>query len=27
VLNLMTHIDPWKRPDGDHADKVTQGSA
>jgi divalent metal cation (Fe/Co/Zn/Cd) transporter len=18
VLNLMTHIDPWKRPDGDH---------
>jgi cation diffusion facilitator family transporter len=27
VLNLMTHIDPWKRPDGDHADKVTQRSA
>lgn len=19
VLNLMTHIDPWRRPDGDHA--------
>jgi divalent metal cation (Fe/Co/Zn/Cd) transporter len=19
VLNLMTHIDPWKRPDRDHA--------
>ena len=19
VLNLMTHVDPWKRPDGDHA--------
>jgi cation diffusion facilitator family transporter len=20
VLNLMTHVDPWHRPDGDHAD-------
>jgi len=19
VLNLMTHVDPWKRPDLDHA--------
>jgi cation diffusion facilitator family transporter len=19
VLNLMTHVDPWRRPDGDHA--------
>jgi hypothetical protein len=18
VLNLMTHVDPWRRPDGDH---------
>jgi len=27
VLNLMTHIDPWKRPDGDHAGQVTPGRA
>jgi cation diffusion facilitator family transporter len=20
VLNLMTHVDPWRRPDGDHAE-------
>ena len=25
VLNLMTHIDPWKRPDGDHPGKVIAG--
>jgi cation diffusion facilitator family transporter len=25
VLNLMTHIDPWRRPDGDHAGKVIAG--
>jgi divalent metal cation (Fe/Co/Zn/Cd) transporter len=25
VLNLMTHIDPWKRPDGDHPGKVSAG--
>ena len=23
VLNLMTHIDPWKRPDRDHAESTT----
>jgi cation diffusion facilitator family transporter len=23
VLNLMTHIDPWKRPDGDHRRQTT----
>jgi len=22
VLNLMTHIDPWRRPDLDHPDSV-----
>ena len=25
VLNLMTHIDPWKRPDGDHPGQVIAG--
>jgi len=25
VLHLMTHIDPWKRPDGDHPGKVIAG--
>ena len=25
VLNLMTHVDPWKRPDGDHPGKVIAG--
>jgi cation diffusion facilitator family transporter len=24
VLSLMTHVDPWKRPDLDHAGQVTQ---
>jgi cation diffusion facilitator family transporter len=27
VLNLMTHIDPWKRPDLDHAAPASVGSA
>ena len=22
VLNLMTHVDPWQRPDRDHLDAV-----
>jgi hypothetical protein len=22
VLNLMTHIDPWRKPDLDHGDAV-----
>jgi len=26
VLNLMTHVDPWRRPDLDHAAPVTPGS-
>lgn len=26
VLNLMTHVDPWHRPDLDHAAPVTPGS-
>ncbi len=26
VLNLMTHVDPWRRPDLDHAASVTPGS-
>jgi len=26
VLNLMTHVDPWRRPDLDHATPVTPGS-
>jgi cation diffusion facilitator family transporter len=25
VLHLMTHIDPWRRPDRDHVGKVTPG--
>ncbi len=25
VLNLMTHVDPWRRPDLDHAAPVTPG--
>ncbi|MBY0569972.1 MAG: cation diffusion facilitator family transporter [Burkholderiaceae bacterium] len=24
VLNLMTHIDPWKRPDRDHTEQVSK---
>jgi cation diffusion facilitator family transporter len=24
VLNLMTHVDPWKRPDLDHTGQITQ---
>ncbi|MES2634526.1 MAG: cation diffusion facilitator family transporter [Pseudomonadota bacterium] len=24
VLNLMTHVDPWLRPDGDHADAAVR---
>jgi cation diffusion facilitator family transporter len=24
VLNLMTHIDPWRRPDGDHAPALSR---
>ena len=24
VLNLMTHVDPWRRPDLDHAAPVVQ---
>jgi divalent metal cation (Fe/Co/Zn/Cd) transporter len=27
VLNLMTHVDPWKRPDLDHGAVVAAGSA
>lgn len=26
VLNLMTHVDPWRRPDLDHAAPITPGS-
>jgi len=26
VLNLMTHVDPWRRPDLDHALPITPGS-
>jgi cation diffusion facilitator family transporter len=26
VLNLMTHVDPWKRPDLDHAGQKTQSN-
>jgi divalent metal cation (Fe/Co/Zn/Cd) transporter len=26
VLNLMTHVDPWRRPDGDH-EKVSSAAA
>ena len=26
VLNLMTHVDPWRRPDLDHGTAVTPGS-
>jgi cation diffusion facilitator family transporter len=27
VLNLMAHVDPWKRPDRDHADSVKAAEA
>jgi cation diffusion facilitator family transporter len=27
VLNLMTHVDPWRRPDGDHAAAPLPASA
>jgi len=27
VLNLMTHVDPWQRPDLDHADQPADRSA
>ena len=27
VLNLMTHVDPWKRPDLDHAPQRAHGNA
>ena len=27
VLNLMTHVDPWRRPDRDHAEAVVTRSA
>ncbi len=27
VLNLMTHVDPWKRPDLDHSSSVTSTTA
>ncbi len=26
VLNLMTHVDPWRRPDGDHAPAAGPGT-
>ncbi|MEO8119036.1 MAG: cation-efflux pump, partial [Rhodoferax sp.] len=26
VLNLMTHVDPWRRPDLDHATPVAPAS-
>jgi len=26
VLNVMTHVDPWRRPDADHAVPVTPGA-
>ena len=26
VLNLMTHVDPWKRPDLDHESLTAQGA-
>jgi divalent metal cation (Fe/Co/Zn/Cd) transporter len=26
VLNLMTHVDPWRRPDLDHAGMTAPGS-
>jgi hypothetical protein len=27
VLNLMTHVDPWKRPDLDHSSSVASITA
>jgi cation diffusion facilitator family transporter len=27
VLNLMTHVDPWHRPDGDHGEAALAGPA
>ena len=27
VLNLMTHVDPWKRPDLDHASNTAAATA
>jgi divalent metal cation (Fe/Co/Zn/Cd) transporter len=27
VLNLMTHVDPWHRPDGDHGQVALAGPA